>query len=137
MARSGFYSVESLSGVHVVLVVDDGASREMLASILRYCGALVTAVDSADGALAVIRRVKADALVTEVELPGRDGVWLIRQVRGRKPEQGGVVPAVALVPRAEGPTVEQALAAGFDAGLPLPVDPWQFCRLIASLINVT
>jgi CheY-like chemotaxis protein len=136
MARGGFYSVDSLNGVHVLLVGHEPAAREVLASILRYCGALVTPAATAVDALDVMRQVKADVLVTEAVLSVADAGSLIRQVRARKPEDGGVVPAVALVPPSEAATVDQMRSAGFDAVMVLPLDPWALCRIIASLVNV-
>lgn len=135
MARGGFFSVDSLSGVHVLLVGRDPAGREVLAAVLRYCGALVTAVPTAGAALEVMRQVKADVLLTETDLPEADGAWLLRQVRARKPEDGGVAPVVALVPRGDHRTSEELRALGFDASVPMPVDPWALCRLVASLVT--
>jgi CheY-like chemotaxis protein len=135
MARGGFFSVDSLSGVHVLLVGPELAGRDVLAAVLRYCGALVTPASSAAAALDVMRQVKADVVLTEMDLPGADGLWLLRQLRARKPEDGGVVPVVALIPRGDPMTAEQARAAGFDGSMFMPVDPWALCRLIASLVN--
>ena len=134
MARGGFYSVDSLNGIHVLVVVHDAEGRELLAAILRYCGALVTTVAGADEALAAMRLVKADALVVEVR-PGADGLHLIRKVRALKPEEGGVIPAVAVNAVRGGIAVEQARAAGFDGFLDTPLDPWALCRLISSLVS--
>jgi CheY-like chemotaxis protein len=134
MARGGFYSVDSLNGIHVLVVVHDPEGRDLLASILRYCGALVTTVPGADEALATMRLVKANALVVEVR-PGVDRLQLIRKVRSLKPEEGGVIPAVAVNAIRGGVTVELARAAGFDGFLDTPLDPWALCRLVSSLVS--
>jgi CheY-like chemotaxis protein len=133
MARGGYFSVDSLNGVHVLLVAAEPPGREVLASILRYCGALVTPAASAAAALAVMRNVRADVLLTEMDLPDADGAWLLRQVRARKPEDGGVIPVVALLPRGEVPGPDPA-RMGFDASLSMPIDPWGLCRTIAALV---
>lgn len=131
MSRSGFFSVDSLKGVHVLIVEDEALARDVVRDILEYCGALVITVDSAQAALDSMRLIKPDALVTKLELPERDGVWLLTQVRALKPEAGGEVPAIALGGVA-GDT-ERCLASGFHAHFTWPLNPWEFTRAISSL----
>jgi CheY-like chemotaxis protein len=57
MAR-GYFAVDSLRGVHILVVDDDPDSRELLTAILNYCGALVTTVASAGEALDRLRLIK-------------------------------------------------------------------------------
>ena len=133
MARGGFYSVDSLRGVHVLVVDHEAECRELLSDVLHYCGALVTAVDSAEGALEVMALIKPDVLVTDL-IGDKDGHWLIRQVRSLKPEDGGVVPVIAVSDAAH---LARAGAAGFVACLAKPIDPWQLCRVIAGVTTST
>jgi CheY-like chemotaxis protein len=131
MGRGGFFAVESLRGVLALVVQADSESRALFTQVLQYCGALVMAVGSADDALDVMRQIRPDVLVTDVTLPDHDGVWLVRQVRALKPENGGVIPAIAVtVP----PVADDALrTSGFEAVLARPFDPWNLCRVIARL----
>ena len=131
MGAEGYFSVDSLVGVHALVVDADQESRHLLSSILRYCGALVTTTTSAGEALKVMSVVKCDVLIVEIALPGESGLELIRRVRKLKPEAGGVVPAIAL----SGGVADRdgAVAAGFDAHLTKPIEPWAMCRLVATL----
>jgi CheY-like chemotaxis protein len=131
MAAQGFFSVDSLVGVHTLVVDADQECRQLLSAILRYAGALVTATASAGEALKVMTVAKCDVLVAEIALPDAGGVELIRRVRALKPEDGGAVRAIALSARAA--DLDEAVAAGFDAHLTKPVDPWALCRLVAAL----
>jgi CheY-like chemotaxis protein len=132
MVSQGYFSVDSLVGVHTLVVDGSPESRQLLSSILRYGGALVTTTASAAEALKVMTVVKCDVLVAEIVLPESSGLELIRCVRGLKPEEGGVVRAIAL--SHDAPDREDAIAAGFDAYLPKPIDPWALCRLVAALV---
>lgn len=125
MSGDGFFSVDSLRGTWVLLIDDERSSRELLTDILEHCGALVTAVGSAEAALGVMRHVKPDVLVTSLFQSHRDAKWLIKEVRARKPEEGGVIPAIVIT-RAEP-------AAGFEGHLVHPFDPWELCRLITNI----
>jgi CheY-like chemotaxis protein len=135
MARGGFYSVDSLRGVHVLVVHHEADCRDLLTAVLNYCGALVTAVDSPEAALSVMALIKPDVLVVDLARRDKDGHWLIRQVRSLKPEDGGVVPVVALSPSQGAAGLEGAAAAGFVACLGKPLDPWQLCRVVSGVTN--
>lgn len=133
MARGGFYSVDSLRGVHVLVVDYEADCRDLLSSVLHYCGALVTAVDSPEAALAVMGLIKPDVLVVDLTEGDKDGHWLIRQVRSLKPEDGGVVAVIAVSAAGNPAGLARAGAAGFVACLVKPLDPWQLCRVIAGV----
>jgi CheY-like chemotaxis protein len=117
-----------------ILVVDhDPPVRRALVEILSYCGALVTPLATAGDALAVMRQVKPDLLVVALSEED-DDAGLIRQVSSLKPEDGGVVPAVAVARGAA--TDDVARARGYQAVVTTPLDPWELCRLVSSLMTV-
>src|SRR6266850_7747402 len=110
MVAEGYFSVDSLVGVHALVVDADQECRHLLSSILRYCGGLVTTTASAPEALKVMSVAKCDVLIVEIALPGESGVALIRRVRALKPEDGGVVRAIALSAGAGSVDRDDALA---------------------------
>jgi CheY-like chemotaxis protein len=69
-----------LDGVHVLVVEDTDDSREMLRLVLEYCGALVTAAESAEKARRIPETLRPHVLVTDIAMPD-DGIELIRQVK--------------------------------------------------------
>ena len=125
---------DSLKGIHILAVEDDADSRALLQTILQYCGALVTAVGSARDAMSTLERVKPDLLVSDLSMPGEDGYWLIGQVRALPADRGGTIPAVAVTALGHPHGVDRTLAAGFQAHLRKPVDPWELARTIAALV---
>jgi len=135
MARGGFYSVNSLNGVHILLIGTDRETRELLAAILRYCGAFVTAITTLAEALEIMKRIKADVLVIQLDPTKSEGAAIVQQIRALKPESGGVVRTVAVQPRSTESGADALCAAGFDAYVEMPVDPWALCRLVANLVS--
>jgi CheY-like chemotaxis protein len=129
--HGGFFSVDSLRGVWILVVASDPLGRQTLVDILAYCGALVTPIASVDDALGIMRQVKPDLLITAVG--DDDDLDFIRRVRRLKPEDGGVVPAIAI---ARGDTDDVLRSRGFQACLRAPLDPWEMCRLVSSLLTV-
>lgn len=68
-----------------VLVVDDEEGvRFMLGSILGREGYAVTAADSANQALAEFERQSFDILLSDIRMPGFDGLALVDEIRRRK-----------------------------------------------------
>ena len=130
MSRGGFFAVDSLSSVHVLVVDDDASFREVLVSLLRYCGALVTARATPDEALVAMNQVKPDVLVVTI---GPDGASasLPRRVRARKPEDGGNAPIVVVLREGAGDSVHE----GVNVHLREPLNPWELCRMISTLLT--
>jgi len=123
-------AARSLRGIYVVLVDDDFRHREILRDILRYCGAWVREVNDAEEALAVLRETTPSALVVTVREPGEAAWVLLRGLRAMRPEHGGKLPAVGVGRAALG---TQALAEGFDAYLPEPIEAWRLCGAVSEL----
>ena len=128
----GLYSIDSLSGIFVLVLDTDKERRNLIAGILRYCGALVTPVETAQGALAIMQLLKPDVVVVDVSRPEEGALEFIRGVRALKPEEGGEVTAVAVGD--ESASAEVARTRGFDGYLPKPIDPWRLCQLVSDLV---
>jgi CheY-like chemotaxis protein len=131
MPGGGFFSLDSLRGVWVLVVDADPRGRRALGDVLRYCGALVTSIASGEEAFGVMRRVRPDVLV--VGLADGESVAFIRRLRRLKPEDGGVVPAIAIAGHGDD---DLARARGFQGCLRTPLDPWELCRLVSNLMTV-
>jgi CheY-like chemotaxis protein len=105
-----------------------------MAEVLELLGYEVRQAPSADHALALLAEWRPDAILSDIGLPGTDGCELMRRVR-RVPEQAGVV-AVAVTGFGTREDREQALAAGFNAHVPKPLDMLALDRQIRELLAV-
>ena len=104
-----------------MLVVDDARNvREVVADILTQYGATVSAVGSAEEALAALQRERPDVLLSDLAMPGRGGYWLIGQVRALPPERGGITPAAALTAFTGPEHRARVLRAGFQLHVEKP-----------------
>ena len=70
-----------MSTAHVLLVDDEAVAREGLATALRRDGLDVTTADNGDAALALLRQNDYEVLLTDVKMPGMDGLELLRRAR--------------------------------------------------------
>jgi signal transduction histidine kinase/ActR/RegA family two-component response regulator len=123
-----------LKGVRVLLVEDNEDSRDMLQIMFEQKGMEVTAVDSAAAALSAIKQLPPDILVSDVGLPGEDGYELISKLRQLPPEQGSMIPAVALTGYASLQDRVRAFDAGYQEHLAKPVDIDKLLELVKNLV---
>jgi PAS domain S-box-containing protein len=128
-----FNESPNLSGIRVLVVDDEADMREFLAFMLEEYGAKVTVVASASEALEALCQVKPEVLVSDIGMPEVDGYMLIRQIRAMPPEQGGLIPAIALTAYAGEADQNQALSAGFHKHIAKPVEPNELATVIASV----
>lgn len=69
-----------------VLVVDDEeAVLRILGQWVAHLGYSLRVADSAEAAIAELERGGVSAALCDVRMPGRDGLWLVDQVRSRFP----------------------------------------------------
>lgn len=135
MGRSDPLPTDALVGVHVLVVDDDDDARQLIRTILQYCGALVTVVPSAREAMRTLARVTPDVVLSDIAMPNEDGYWLIGQLRALQPDRGGAIPAIALTAHGHLHGPDRTLEAGFQAHLRKPIDPWDLCRTIAGVVR--
>jgi CheY-like chemotaxis protein len=122
-----------LAGLSVLVVDDHKDTLELLAFALKKSEAEVMCAASAAEALKILDKGKPDLLVCDVGMPGEDGYDLIRKVRAREPERGGLIPAVALTGYASPEDAERAHAAGFQMHVPKPIGVAELIEAVASL----
>ena len=116
--RYALNPVGSLVGRHLLLVEDDKDARDVFCAMLDYEGAMVLGAASAEEALGILRTVRPHAIITDIALPGRDGFWLLEQLRASSRLDN--IPVVALTAVARR---DEILGAGFDTFVAKPVRP--------------
>ena len=121
-----------LAGLRVLVVDDDLDSREVLSALLALRAAEVRSAGSVREALDTLRHWKPHVLVSDIGMPGQDGYDLIRELRSRRPQDGGEIPAIALTGYAAPQDGERALSAGYHTHLAKPVEPRYLVKLLAS-----
>jgi CheY-like chemotaxis protein len=122
-----------LDGVRVLVVDDAPAVRDVVTHILSQDGAKVTAVGSAEEALAALQGERPDVLLSDLAMPGKGGYWLIGQVRALPPERGGVTPAAALTAFSGPEHRASVLRAGFQLHVEKPIGLDALVEVVATL----
>ncbi len=120
-----------LATMRVLVVDDEEDARDLLELCLASSGAIVATVGSADEALRALARFRPDVLVSDIGMPGEDGISLIRRVRAAPVEHR--VPAIALSAYAHSDDVARAISAGFTRYLAKPIDAAALVRAVLEL----
>jgi CheY-like chemotaxis protein len=124
-------NLPDLRGLTLLVVDDDADSVEVLSTYLSTCGAHVLFARSALGGLTYIDTApKLDAVVTDLSMPGMDGVEFVSKIRRHPLPSRRTVPVIALTGFEERYLPTEA----FDAYLRKPVDLDRLCGTIQSVI---
>lgn len=124
----------SLNGHRILLAEDDTEIRHLVRTILRHAGARVTGVRDASQAMDHLVNQKFDAVVSDIAMPGEDGLSLIRKIRGGTHENRSI-PTLALTAFASDEDRNRILESGYDGHLMKPLEPEELLRTIARLVN--
>jgi CheY-like chemotaxis protein len=79
--------------------------------------------------MAALDWFKPDVLLSDIGMPGEDGLTFLRRLRA----QGSQLPALALTAYASVEEMKKALSAGFQSHLAKPVEPSALTAALASL----
>jgi PAS domain S-box-containing protein len=126
--------IPNLKGIHVLVVDDEKDSQDLLAFILQQQGATVTKAGSVNEALTAINQSTPNLLISDIGMPEIDGYMLMRQLR--QMPQGKDLIAIALTAYAAESDRQQALAAGYQAHLPKPINLTELIKLITQLMQM-
>src|SRR5438445_5616968 len=119
---------------HVPIVDDDLALLQALPEALRLRMGEVT-VDTADSAAAALDRIAArdyDAIVTDIKMPGTDGLTLLAEIRARRPD----TPTLMITGDGEHSLAMHALRGGAYDFIQKPIDRDYFVASLRRAIQV-
>jgi signal transduction histidine kinase/ActR/RegA family two-component response regulator len=125
----------ALTGLHILLIDDDGDTLEMVAAALTSRDARVTAALSADEAIARIKESRPDVIVSDIAMPGEDGYALLVRIRALDSDHARLIPAIAITAYAREEDRQRALSSGFQDYLTKPVELAQLISIISNLVG--
>jgi signal transduction histidine kinase/ActR/RegA family two-component response regulator len=123
----------SVRGVRLLLVEDADDARDLLSDVLTRHGAVVTAVPSAWAAARWLKDHRPDVILSDIAMPGQDGLAMMRAIRSEPALAARLIPAIALTAYASPEDRARSLASGFQVHLIKPVDLTDLLMTVASL----
>jgi CheY-like chemotaxis protein len=135
-SSSPIHEHHMLSGIRVLLVVDDSIVRMVVQRTLRRLGGEVETTSSGEGALETLRSSLYSIVLLDLDLPGIDGLTVAKEIRDRRSSVlHHEVAIVALTARSSDEDRRRAAAAGIDVFLTKPVRVREFLRTIRNLTD--
>jgi DNA-binding NtrC family response regulator len=122
-----------VTALHVLVVDDDPALLEALPEALRLRMSGVT-VDTASSAAAALDRIDSwdyDAIVTDIKMPGMDGLALLAEIRERRPD----TPTLMITGHGEYALAVRALRGGAYDYIQKPIDREHFVAALHRAIR--
>jgi CheY-like chemotaxis protein len=122
---------DALQGCRALVIDDDPDALDLFSRLLQRAGAQVRTALSAKDAQAAMTAVPFDVVLSDIEMPGEDGMALIQRLRADRSR----IPVVAVT--AYGLTEDRVrlLAAGFDAHIAKPVDATELVAVVERLFT--
>jgi CheY-like chemotaxis protein len=104
-----------------------------MAMILKLEGYEVQVAYDGETALGLVRTFRPEAVLSDIGLPGIDGLELARRIRRDPDLSAGIALLAAITGHGEAEPRRRSREAGFDHHLVKPVDPEAILALLASI----
>jgi CheY-like chemotaxis protein len=115
----------------ILVIEDDDVARELMRIALEARGHEVTVADNGVSGYDTALFLRPDLIVTDIRMPGADGVHVVRRVRDTPSLQN--VPILVTTAYGTG-TATFSLQAGADAYEPKPLNPSNVLATIERLL---
>ena len=116
----------------ILIVEDSPDNMKLFRTLLTLKGYEVVGLTGGEGLLAAIEQGGPDLVLMDIQLPGKDGFTLLREIRG---SPCGTVRVIALTAHAMTGDRERALQAGFDGYITKPIDVRSFPDLVQRALQ--
>ncbi len=117
---------------HVLIADDEPLLLNSLRRILESSGHTVDTASDGRSALDLINREQFDAIISDISMPGVDGIQLLRAVRERDAD----VPVILITGNPAVETAVQGVEHGIVAYMVKPFDLREFQRVIAKAVRL-
>jgi DNA-binding NtrC family response regulator len=117
----------------IAVLDDEPRMVDIIGMVLRREGHEVVPFTRAADALAALEKQPFDLLLTDLKMPGCDGVEVLRQARAADPE----LPVILITAHASVPTAIEAMRAGAFDYVEKPFDNTELKTLVRRALDVT
>ncbi|MBL4711181.1 MAG: nitrogen regulation protein NR(I), partial [Gammaproteobacteria bacterium] len=103
---------------HIWIIDDDDSIRWVLQKALESAGFIVTSFDNANTILTILKQSQPDAIITDVRMPGIDGLELLSKLSTQYPD----LPVIIMTAHTDLDSAVSAYKGGAFEYLPKPFD---------------
>jgi PAS domain S-box-containing protein len=121
-----------LDGRRILVVEDNEINRMVIADLLQHWGCRPVMAEDGDAGLAAHAGGDFDVILTDIQLPDRDGYDVAREIRRREIGTDSRVPIIALTAHALAEVQRACREAGMDDYVPKPLDEQRLLKAITD-----
>ena len=122
----------AVRALYILLVEDHGDTAKVMRQLLMMEGHTVEQAGDVATALELVHRHQFDLLISDLGLPDRSGLDLIRELRAC----GSILPAIALSGYGREEDIRRSREAGFAIHLTKPTSPAKLAEAIAAVTAI-
>ncbi|KAF0182309.1 MAG: two component sigma54 specific Fis family transcriptional regulator [Nitrospirae bacterium] len=115
----------------VLLVEDDASSLKVLAALLGEVGYGISCAEDGDQAIRLLQHAEPDAIISDIKLPGRDGLSLLDYCRRHHPD----IPVILLTAYGSVQSAMDAISQGAFYYFVKPPDYVQLRNILALAVE--
>jgi two-component system response regulator AtoC len=116
---------------HILIVDDENNVRRVLSTLLEQAGFATTRAESGDIALDLVRSQDPDLILTDLKMPGMDGMQLLEQLQHAFPE----IPVIMLTAHGTVENAVEAMRRGAHDFITKPFDKDQVVELVNKALG--
>ena len=109
-----------MSNKNVMVVEDNEKNRKLIRVVLKAKGYNVIEATTGEEALSLLKEQRPDIILMDIQLPGIDGLTLIRQIKADVDKKD--IPIIAVTAHAMKGDEQKILDTGCDAYMSKPID---------------
>ncbi|MFA6216255.1 MAG: response regulator [Candidatus Omnitrophota bacterium] len=121
---------------HILIVDDEPLVSKTLVKLLQKQGFIAEVAESGEDALDVIKKDDFDLIITDVRMPGMDGVEMIKKIREYRKHAGKpAVPEIMITGYADIDKYEAAMKLKVKEYMYKPFDNRKFLDIVHKILD--
>ena len=122
-----------MSGKNVMVVEDNEKNRKLMRVVLKARGYNVIEAATGEEALGILRNQKPDIILMDIQLPGINGLKLVRQIKGDILTKD--IPIIAVTAYAMKGDEQKFIETGCDAYVSKPINTQELPLIVEKYIK--
>jgi|GEM_PF-1106518 len=127
--------LEKLKGGQILLVEDNKINQVVATEMLESMGLKVSIANNSDEALEMLQKALFDAVLMDIQMPGRDGYETTVQIRTDARYTFELLPVIAMTANVMAGDREKALQAGMNDYVSKPVSIAEIARVMLRWVK--
>ncbi len=117
-----------MAGKLILVVEDNEKNRILFREILKTSGYKTLEAETGEQAIMLLQKERPDLILMDIQLPGKDGITVTREIKGNAATRD--IPVFALTSYAMKGDREKMMEAGFDSYVPKPINVGEFRKMV-------